>query len=532
MLQQTFAYILEKKANLHPSHIAIKESHTSKSYTYSELNGRANQLANALKDSGVRRGERVFCLTTNTVEYIDIFMAASRIGAILTPLNYRLSHIEIMKIISDAKPKVFIFDVEFSQSAHKIVKESSFLNLVLYFGDAELPWAQRLQDVTRKYPRPGPEIEGSSEDPLLMLYTAGSTGRPKGVPLKQSNLFFNAVNWIIDVGITKNDYTLTVIPLFHIGGHMLWTLPHLIVGAKVLLQRRFGPERSLQLIDQEKITNTYFIPAMAKMVLALPNWSDYDLRSVRFIGAGGEAVPEKITNAFNELGIPILNSYGLTETSDGTTTTRPYDAAGKPSNCIGKPLTLTDVRLVDREGVDVKIGHEGEILHRGPSVVGSYWNRPVESEKAFRNGWLHTGDIARMDNEGFLYYLGRKDDMIVTGGENVYPAEVEEAILSYEKVADVAVLGVPDEKWGQTIMAVIVPKAGVEIRESEIVHHVKVRLASFKLPRIVQFSDSLPKMGSGKLDRVQIKTDYGHAAHTEGIDIEKRGGGHNQKGDQ
>lgn len=532
MLQQTFAYILEKKASLHPSHIAIKEGDTSKSYTYSELNCRANQLANALKNSGVGRGDRVFCLTANTVEYIDIFMAASRIGAILTPLNYRLSHIEIIKIISDAKPKVFIFDSEFSQSALEIVKESSFLNLILYFGEAELAWAQRLRDVTYKYPMSGPQIEDASEDPLLMLYTAGSTGRPKGVPLKQSNLFFNAVNWIIDVGITKNDYTLTVIPLFHIGGHMLWTLPHIIVGAKVLLQRRFGPERSLQLIDREKITNTYFIPAMAKTVLALPNWRDYDLRSVRFIGAGGEAVPEKIANAFAELGIPILNSYGLTETSDGTTTTRPYDAAGKPANCIGKPLTLTDVRLVDPEGVDVEIGNEGEILHRGPSVVGSYWNRPVESEKAFQNGWFHTGDIARMDKDGFLYYLGRKDDMIVTGGENVYPAEVEEAILSYEKVADVAVVGVPDEKWGQTIMAVIVPKGGVKIRESEIMHHVKGRLGGFKLPRTIQFADSLPKMGSGKLDRVQIKTSSGHASHDGDINVWKQGGGPDQELDQ
>ena len=524
MLQQTFAYILEKKASLHPNDMAIKEGDTFKSYTYSELNCRANQLASAFKDSGVRKGDRVFCLTSNTVEYIDIFMAASRMGAILTPLNYRLSPVEMMKIITDAEPKAFIFDAEFSNTANKIVTESSSLKLVLYFGDGELAWAQRLQDVTRKYPLSGAEIEGSSDDPLLMLYTAGSTGKPKGVPLKQTNLFFNALNWIIDLGITKNDYTLTIIPLFHIGGHMLWTLPHLIVGGSVLLQKRFSPERSLQLIDQEKITNTYFIPAMAKMVLALPNWRDYDLSSVRFIGAGGEAVSEKITGAFNELGIPILNSYGLTETSDGTTTTRPYDAEGKPANCIGKPLTLTEVRLVDSDGRDVEVGNEGEILHRGPSIVGSYWNRPVETEKAFRDGWLHTGDIARMDEEGFLYYLGRKDDMIVTGGENVYPAEVEEAILSHEKVADAAVVGVSDEKWGQTIMAVIVPKGGVEILESEIMQHVKARLGGFKLPRVIQFAESLPKIGSGKHDRVQIKRNFGGASHTEDVNENERRG--------
>jgi fatty-acyl-CoA synthase len=507
MLQQNFAYILEKKSRLHPSHIAIKEADNGRSYTYGELHLRSSRLANAFEDFGIKKRDRILCLTANTAEYIYLLLAASRIGAILCPLNFRLSPDEMIKIASDAGPKAFVCDAEFCESAREIANATPSLNLILSFGESEFTVGKRLEDVMPQYPPQGPEIKGSSEDPLLMLYTAGSTGKPKGVPLKQTNLFFNAINWIIDLGITKNDYSLTIIPLFHIGGHMLWTLPHLIVGAKVLLQRRFSPEKSLQLLAQEKITNTYFIPAMAKMVLALPNWKDYDLSSVRFIGAGGEAVPEKISKAFAELGIPILNSYGLTETSDGTSTIRPYDAADKPANCIGKPLTLTDIRIVDSEGRDVGAGSEGEILHRGPSVVDGYWNRPLESQKAFRDGWLHTGDVARMDEEGFVYFLGRKDDMIVTGGENVYPAEVEEAILSYEKVADVAVLGVPDEKWGQTIMAVIAPKSGT-MSEAEMAEHLRARLASFKQPRIIRFVDSLPKIGSGKIDRVQIKSKY------------------------
>lgn len=507
MIQQTFAYILQKKAALHPGHVAVKESDTSRTFTYGELNRRACLLAGALRDAGIGKADRIFCLTANTVEYIDIFMAASRLGAILSPLNHRLSVPEMMKIIADADPRAFLFDVEFKEAAEEITHACRSLRLVLSFGgDAgAAAGATRLEEAAAGCSMPGPEINASSRDPLLMLYTAGSTGRPKGVPLRQANLFSNAVNWIIDLGITKDDYTMTVIPLFHIGGHMLWTLPHLIVGAKVLLQRRFSPEKSLRSVAEEKITNTYFIPAMAKMVLALPNWRDYDIGSLRFIGAGGEAVPEKVTAAFGELGIPVLNSYGLTETSDGTTTTRPYDAAGKPANCIGKPLTMTDVRIVDRDGRDAAPGCEGEILHRGPSVVDSYWERPEESARAFRDGWLHTGDIARMDEEGFLYYLGRKDDMIVTGGENVYPAEVEEAILSFEKVADVAVVGIPDEKWGQTIMAVIAPKSGVEVREGEVIGHVKAKLAGFKVPRVIRFTESLPKIGSGKHDRVRIK---------------------------
>ena len=508
MLHQNFAYILEKKAALHPEDIAIVEAYKSKVHTYDDLSRRASRLANALKEAGINKGDRVSCLTYNTVEYIDLFMAAARLGVVLSPLNYRLAPFEMMKIIADAKPKAFIFDVEFSELAKEITTANPNLQLTLYFGNRELSWASKMEEAVAQYAERGPEIVGDSEDPLLMLYTAGSTGRPKGVPLKQTNLFFNSINWILDVGITKSDYTLTIIPLFHIGGHMLWTLPHLIVGAKVVLQKRFEPEATLRLIEQEKVTNTYFIPAMAKIILALPNWKDYDLSSVRFIGAGGEAVAEKITEAFAELGIPILNSYGLTETSDGTISIRPWDGIRKPANCIGKPLTLTDTRIIDSNGGDVAVGVEGEILHRGPSVVNAYWHRPEESAKAFRDGWLYTGDLAVKDEEGYMYFLGRKDDMIISGGENVYPAEVEEAILSYPKVADVAVIGIPDEKWGQAIKAIVAPKRGMSIGEREILDHVKKRLSRFKLPRILQFVESLPKIGSGKLDRVKIKQLY------------------------
>lgn len=509
MLQQNFAYILEKKRDNYPNDIAVIEAHNSKRYTYEELCKRVSRLANSLKDTGINRGDRICCITANTVEYLDIFMAAARLGVLLIPLNYRLSSFEMIKILKDAKPKAFIFDVEFQNVAKEVVTTNSDFNVILFFGDGKCTWAQKMEEIIDQYPDSGPEIVGDSEDPLLMLYTAGSTGVPKGVPLKQTNLFFNTINWIIDYGIIKKDYTLTVIPLFHIGGHMLWTLPHLVVGARVLLERRFDPEVTLRLIAQEKITNVFLIPAMLKMMLSLPNWKDYDLGSLRYIGAGGEPVPQKIIDAFAEIGIPILNAYGLTETSDGTMAVRPEYALGKPANCIGKPLTLTDVRVVDQEGRDVDPGVEGELLHRGPSVVNSYWDKPQETMKAFHDGWLHTGDRVVKDAEGFFYFLGRRDDMIITGGENVYPAEVEEVILSYPKVADVAVIGVADEKWGEIVKAVIAPKSGISIDEREILDHIRTRLSGFKRPRIIKFVESLPKIGSGKLDRVKIRNMYG-----------------------
>jgi fatty-acyl-CoA synthase len=509
MLQQTFAYNLEKKAALHPDNAAVFEPYNLKRHTYRDLSCRSNKLANALASSGIAKGDRIGCLTANSVEYIDLFMAASRLGAILCPLNYRLAPAEMIGIIGDARPKGFVFDGEFGAAGKEIVSANPDLKSILYFGVGDFDWAERMEEQTSQHSSIAPEIASTSNDPLLMLYTAGSTGRPKGVPLTQSNLFFNSINWILDLGITRADYGLTVLPLFHIGGHMLWLLPHLLVGAKVMLQRRFDPEMTLRLCSQEKVTNTYLIPAMAKMVLALPNWKTYDLSTIRFIGAGGEAVAEKITRGFGEVGIPVLNSYGLTETSDGTMTVRPEDGMGRPANCIGRPLTLTDIRIVDAEGHDVGEGVEGELLHRGPSVVDKYWNRMDETTKAFRDGWLHTGDIGTRDEKGFYYFIGRKDDLIITGGENVYPAEVEEAILGYSKVADVAVLGVPDDKWGQTVKAIIVPKNGMVIENAEINNFLKTKLSKFKIPRIYFFINELPKMGSGKMDRVQIKKSYG-----------------------
>ena len=509
MLQQNFSYNLEKKAALHPDDTAVFEPYNLKKYTYRALSHRSNKLSNVLASAGIAKGDRICCLTANSVEYIDLFMAAARLGAILCPLNYRLAPVEMVRITRDSKPKAFVFDGEFDAAGKEIVSANPELKSILYFGEGEFNWASRMEEMTAQYTSIGPEIAGDSNDPLLMLYTAGSTGRPKGVPLKQTNLFFNAINWILDLGITRADYGLTVLPLFHIGGHMLWLLPHLLVGAKIMLQRRFDPETTLRLCSQEKITNTYLIPAMAKMVLALPNWKEYDLSAVRFIGAGGEAVAEKITKEFGEIGIPVLNSYGLTETSDGTITVRPEDGMGRPANCIGKPLTLTDTRIVDAEGREVGNGVEGELLHRGPSVVDSYWNRPEESAKTFRDGWLHTGDIATRDEKGFFYFIGRKDELIITGGENVYPAEVEEAILSYSKVADVAVLGIPDDKWGQATKAIIVPKRKMIIEEAEMDDFLKTKLSGFKRPKIYTFIPELPKMGSGKLDRVRIKQFYG-----------------------
>ncbi len=511
MLQQNLAYLLEKRRAVSPDAIAVVEDQGGRQHSYADLCARVRALAGALRAAGLGRGDSLCCITGNTVEYLELFFAAAWIGATVSPINHRLSPADAAKIVGDAGPRAFVFDAAFGDLARALVQDGARPDVVLRFGEEGHDWAEDMQAWVARHPGEAGAIAGDSEDPLLLLYTAGSTGRPKGVPLTHANLFFNAVNWIIDVGLTRDDYGLTVIPLFHIGGHMLWTLPLLIVGGKVLLQRRFDPEVTLGLLAEHRITNAFLLPTMLKMMLAVPGWDGHDLRSLRFIGAGGEPVPEAITRAFGGLGIPVLNAYGLTETADGTTVVRPRDAASKPANCVGTPLTMVDVRIADEAGHDVGPGVAGEILHRGPSVVNAYWKRPEESARAFRDGWFRTGDRAFRDAEGFIHFLGRGDDMIISGGENVYPAEIEEVILGHPAVADVAIVGIPDERWGQTIKAVVALKPGATVSEGELTEHVKGKLSPFKRPRLLEFTDALPKMGSGKLDRVRIRALHGAA---------------------
>lgn len=510
MLFQNFAYILQKKADSYADKVAVVEPYNGKEYTYLEMCQRVSRLAHALLDIGIGRGDRVLSITRNTVEHLDILFAVSTIGAVLLPVNYRLSSDEILRIANDGSPKAMFFDSEFNKTAKVLAdNQISIKNSIMFAGNG-CDWASEYESLMKRYPEESPPIVGEPEDTLTLLYTAGSTGRPKGVPIKQRNWFFKAQDIVGDMGITRQDTTLTILPLFHVGGMMLYTLSHILVGAKVVLQRQFDAEETFRLIQQYKVTDTFLMPAMAKMMIQVPNWEKYDLSSLRFVGTGGEPVPERITEAFAKYNFTIFNSYGLTETTGEMTFLRPEQVKGKSAHCIGKSRTCGETKIVDSTGKELGPNQEGEIVVRGPTVVDSYWQRPEETAKAFRDGWLYTGDKGIKDSEGFYYFLGRTDDMIISGGENIYPAEVEQVILNHPKVADVAVLGVPDEQWGQTVKAIIAPKKGEELTEDEVTTFVKQHLASFKKPRIIEFVSELPKGATGKLDRKKIKEIYMH----------------------
>lgn len=509
MICQNFASIIRKKAYIHPDKVGVVESHTGKEYTFLDMSKRHNKLARAMMKMGIKKYDTIMCIPRNTIEYLDIYHAAAMIGAIMIPVNYRLSPAELIRIAGNAEPKALFFDNKFATTAKVVAESKTTVKDFVVFGQERYDWGINYNQLLTDNSDEELPIEGDSEDIILLMYTAGSSGMPKGVPLKHRNFFFKSQDIIVEMGITKEDTILTVLPLFHIGGNMLYTQATMHAAAKLVLQAQFDAEETFKLIQQHKITATFLLPAHMKMMIQVHDWEKkYKLNSLRFVGSGGEPVPDRVFAAFAEYKFPIFNSYGLTETTGEMIFNRPEYAHLKPANCIGKPCTCRDAKIVDSNGKELSPGQVGEIVVSGPTVVDGYWNNPEATAKAFKDGWLYTGDKGMTDEEGYFYFLGRVDDMIVSGGENIFPAEIEEAILANPKVADVAIVGIPDEKWGQIIKAIIVPKEGEKLTNEEVLESVTKRLASFKKPRIIEFVSELPKGPTGKLDRRLIKKKY------------------------
>jgi fatty-acyl-CoA synthase len=347
------------------------------------------------------------------------------------------------------------------------------------------------------------EIAGQDlGDPVVILYTSGSTGRPKGVPLSHKNLFFSSVGYITDVGLTFNDTTLTSAPIFHVGGLNILTLPLLQCGGTVFLQQEFDPEETWEIMATEDVSVMFTIPTMLNMMTSVDDWQSHDLDSLRLMIAGGEPVRNGLKQSLREIGVPLVAGYGLTETTDGTLLLRPEYAMEKGPKCNGKAFSHVDAKIVDDDGNEVEVGEEGELLHRGATVADGYLNRPEETEETWANGWFHTGDIARQDEGGHYYIIGRKDEMIITGGENVYPSEVEEAIYSHDSVEEAIVFGKPNADWGEVVTAVIATND--DLGAEELSQFLEGRIAGFKRPKNYVFTDELPKSGSGKIQRQSI----------------------------
>ncbi len=486
---------LERRADINPQGPALIDG--ERVITYRALRDRVAGAAAGLRARGIRRGDRVAVLSINRAEYIEVLFAAARLGAMVVPLNWRLTPRELAFQLGDSRPNALFIDPGLSTLAgglRALPEAKTVETAVAFDGDGPPPWAEPYGALLQGG---GSPPEGQFDDPLLIMYTSGTTGRPKGAVLTQGTQLWNSINISTAVNLTSADVTLNVLPMFHTGGIGLFTLPSLHAGATAVLQRAFEPQETVRLFARWGVTAMFGVPAIYLALLATKAFQKADLRPVRF-SCGGAPCPLTIIEAFRDRGLLFQQGYGLTETAP-TCLIIPAADAFRKAGSAGKAAIHVEVRVVDDDGRDVPPDGTGEVWTRGPNLFSGYWQRPDATVEAFSDGWFKTGDLARIDAEGFIYIVDRKKDMIISGGENIYPAEVEDVLYRHPAIAEVAVIGVPHEQWGEVPKAIVVPRPGSRLTAQDVIDFCEGKVARYKIPRAVAFTDVLPRNAAGKV---------------------------------
>lgn len=468
-------------------------------FTYQDLNERVNRLANGLGKLGVCKGDRVDALLFNSNELIETMFACAKIGAIFVPINYRLSVEEVEYIVRDSRPHHFFYDDHVRSLVDRLRERVPFINEFIHVGSNPHKDDISYDDLINKSNDNEPGYEISSDDVHLMMYTSGTTGKPKGALLTHGNTQWNVFNAMNARPIDRENITLTVAPMFHIGGMNIYTTPFLYIGATVIFEDRFDPKAILEMIERERITTLFLVPAMWHALMQVPNFGAYDLSSLQSNSCGGAPCPLPVIEYFQQKDIPFYEGFGLTETSPGVSSLDAENSIRKHGS-VGRPLMHTDVKIVDPNDREVPTGEVGELLVKGPNVFVGYWNQPDKTKEALKNGWFYTGDLATQDEEGFLYIVDRKKDMIISGGENVYPVEVEQILYRHPNIKEVAIIGVPDERWGESVKAVVVLKdPNQSLSAEDLETFCDGKLARFKMPKFIEIVEELPRNATGKV---------------------------------
>ena len=476
--------------------------------TYRELEERVSRVAGALRGRGIRPGDRVAVALKNCPEFLELLFGTARLGAIFVPLNFRLSAEEVGYALSDSGAALVVAQEATHEAVGDAILQSGReLEVLLCDGpDAGYAaWRDGAQSV--------PAEPVAPTDPVSIVYTSGTTGPPKGAVITHDNVAANVQSYLADWDLRRDDVTLVVNPIFHVVLYIA-TVPLLWKGGTVVLMEDFEPGEALRLAQAERVSVWFAIPTAWQMILASPQFADADLSALRFIGSGGAACPGPLMDRFAELGLAYRQGYGLTETTSSGTTMQPADQERRRGS-IGRTFFGVEGRIVGEDGAERPRGAEGELLLRGRNICAGYWNKPVETAVAFEpDGWLHTGDIAVMDDEGFLFIVDRKKDLIISGGENIASIEVEQAVVSHPDVVEAAVIGVPHERWGETPLAIVVLRPGIELDEAALIAHCRGHIAHYKCPTRVVATDELPKTANGKISKAALRTSYGGAIAT------------------
>jgi len=489
-----------------PAKIAAIDLASQRRFSYSQFDARISRLATCLRDDlKVSRGDRVAVLALNTTDTLEVQFACGRLGAVFLPLNTRLTVPELQFIVGDASPKVMIHDTALSVAELCGVVSTLLLGPGGSYeaGVAAARPLDRLEEVTL-------------DDISTIMYTSGTTGHPKGAIITHGMTFWNCVNLGGPAYIGPSSVLLTVLPLFHTGGLNCYTNPALHAGGTVLIMRAFDPGLALQLInDPAQGINVFFgVPAIYQFMAQHPAFESTDLSRLIIGGVGGAPMPVPLLKVWEARGVALQQGYGMTETSPAVLVLDREDAARKAGSA-GKPVLHTEVRIVRPDGSEADVGELGELWVKGPNVTPGYWNRPEANKSSFTDGWLHTGDATRLDEEGFYYIVDRWKDMYISGGENVYPAEVENVLHQLAAVAEAAVIGIPDPQWGEVGMAIVAVKPGQGLSEADIFAHCAANLARFKCPRQVRFVDALPRNATGKIHKPTLRKEFSAASEVD-----------------
>jgi len=488
-----------------------------KRLTYAGLHERANSLAQGLKDLGIQEGDIVAVLLYNCCEYIEITFAVNQIGAVWLPLNFRLAGEEFKYILGNSGARALITEPEFLPVITPLAGTLPELKHLLVLGpDCPEGWHGYEDLVEHNLGARPPHVERGQEDLHRLMYTSGTTAHPKGVMLTYGNLYWKNMGHMLVFGLTGADRTLVVGPLYHVGGMDLTGTGTLYVGGTLVILKKFDPIDVLRAIDAEKVTNLWLSPAMTILLFNEPSFDQYDVSSVRFIIDGGEKMPATLIKEFGKR-FPsawFADAYGLTETVSGDTFLA-KDRMLHKLGSVGKPVPHLHVRVVDDQDRDVPPNEMGEICLKGPKVFKGYWKNPEATAEALRGGWFHTGDIGTLDEEGYLYIMDRKKDMIISGGENIASPEVERVIYELPEVLEAAVVGIPHPKWLEVPKAYVVLKPGATITRETIIDHCARKMAKFKIPKEIEFLDQLPRNPSGKVLKRELRAMHGKERNKE-----------------
>jgi fatty-acyl-CoA synthase len=479
--------------------------------TYLRMNARANRLANWLRtEAGIEKGDRVAILARDGVEHLDTFFACSKLGAIHTALNWRLHWREALEIILSTSPKVLVFSEDLkdhvSQIQASFEQNNSIIHRYLHLDGQGI---ERSADFASILERGDPEPVTcetlEAEDIAALIFTGGTSGKPKAAQVSHRMIAWNTLNTVIH-DVHHDDIYLNVFPLFHTGGLFVYTLPQIILGGTTILVRQFDPQQVLEILQEEQVSIFAGVPTMYQMLSQAPNWPAADLSSLRFCTSGGAPLPVPLVEKYTqEKGVRFKQGFGMTEFGPGIFALAPEDSIRKAGS-IGRPNFYVEARIVDDNGIYLGSEQVRELVLKGPSYSSGYFNDPQASADALdEDGFFHTGDLAKYDQEGYFYIVDRKKDMFISGGENVYPAEVEAILYKHPAIHQCAVIGLPDQKWGEIGVAVVLLKPGIDPSPEELISFVQDFLAPYKVPKRIVFRTELPISGAGKILKRELR---------------------------